>query len=240
MKKMIIGFVGLFILLGGLYLFDYIRVTNYDKVPFIAVKKVDKENQLTLYKAIFYQVWVCDNKDEKGKVVKVIGDYKDDMPECSKSLDFSKGDYTNPYGVKISLKNYQIIGPIYSVETINSWQKSTDLDNALYVVNELERNFFIIKDNSTFNYLNEIVNIAIFYDLVTNDDIYTWEAMVNDNNYYYCVKQDNNKKYLFSKYTNGTCDGMWNYKTFTDKWCSLTLKEKDGSTVRQYADANCN
>lgn len=237
MKKIIIIISVLLVLLGGLYLFDYIRVTKYNKLPFIAVKEVDKDNQLTLYKAIFYKVWVCDNKDEKGKTVKAISD---EMPNCSKSLDFSKGDHTNPQGVKISIKDYQIISTMYSVETINSWKEATDLDNALYVVNELERNFFTLKENSTFNYLNEIVSVAIFYDLVNNDDVYTWEAMVNDNNYYYCIKQDSNKKYLFSKYINSTCDGVWNYKPFTDKWCGLALQEKENTTIRQYADANCN
>ena len=240
MKKIIIIISLIVLLLAGFYFFDYIRVTKYDKNPIIAIKVKDDENQLTIYKAIFYKVWVCDYKNKDNKEVFVVGSYNDYPPECTKSINFTNESYTNPNGIKISASDYQTIANFYDVDTINTWTKDSDLVDALYVSNELGKRFFNLKENGAFTYLNEIVNIAIFYDLSDNDGVKLWQPMTNDQNYYYCVKQDSNNKYLFSKYQNGTCDGIWNYKTFTEKWCNLALKEKDNSTVRQFADANCN
>lgn len=240
MKKVILIFLAVLILLMGFYFFDYIRVTKYDKNPIIALKEENTTKQFTLYKALFYKVWVCTYKDANDKVVRTIGSYHDNDPECTKAISFTDGYYENSYGVKISLKDYQTIMNIYSIDTINSWEASEDLDNALYVVNELEKSFFTIKDNSTFTYNNEIVNVAIFFDLVQNGEIYTWQAMTDDETYYYCIKQDSvSKKYLFAKYQNNTCNSIWSFKSFTDKWCELT-KTESNNIIKEYADANCN
>lgn len=243
MKKIILILSAIIILLIGFYFFDYIRVTKYDKNPIIALKEENNDQQFTLYKAIFYKVWVCHYKDENDKIVRKIGSYHDEDPDCTKAINFTDGYYKNPYNVKISLKDYQTIMNIYDINTISSWKTNEDLDNALYVVNELEKSFFSIKDNSTFTYNNEIVNIAIFFDLVQNPEdkeIYTWQAMNDDPNYYYCIKQDiTSKKYLFTKYENNTCNSVWSFKNFTPKWCEL-VKDEDNSIIKEYADANCN
>ncbi len=241
MKKIIVIVGILLVLLIGFYFFDYIRVTKYDKVPIIAIKEKDDENQFTVYKAFFYKVWTCDYKDKSGNEVFVVGSYNDYPPECNKSINFNDGSYTNPNGITLYAKDYQTIASVYDVDTINAWDSDEDLENALFITNELEKKFFVLKENSAFTYLNDIVNVAIFFDLGQNEDgIYLWQAMTGDNSYYYCVKLDSNNKYLFSKYENETCNGVWNYNAFTEKWCDLALKEKDNSTVRQFADANCN
>jgi len=242
MKKIILILLMIFILIIGFYFFDYIRVTKYDKNPIIALKEENTSKQFTVYKALFYKVWVCTYKDENKKMVRTIGSYNDEDPICTKAISFTDGYYKNPYNVKISLKDYQTMMAIYDIDDIDTWQTNDDLNNALYVVNELEKSFFTIKDNSTFTYNNEIVNIAIFFDLVQNsedNEIYTWQVMTNDESYYYCIKQDSvSKKYLFAKYQNNTCNSIWSFKNFTDKWCEL-VKSESNSIIKEYADANC-
>ena len=73
MKKIILILSAIIILFIGFYFFDYIRVTKYDKNPIIAIKVKDDENQLTVYKALFYKVWVCDYKDKDNKLVFKVG-----------------------------------------------------------------------------------------------------------------------------------------------------------------------
>lgn len=241
MKKTILIILGVLVLLSGFYFFDYIRVTKYDKLPIIALKTEIKEKQFTLYKALFYKVWICSYKDVNGDIKQTIGSYRDADPKCPKIISFTDGYYENINGIKISTKDYQTITNLYDVDAIDSWTSDTDIENALYVANELEKSFFNLKENSTFTLNNDIINIAIFFDLVEDDDSYTWQEMANDETYYYCVKQDAvAKRNLFAKYQNGTCDSIWLFKNFSEKWCQLALLEKDNSIVRQYADANCN
>ena len=241
MKKTILIILGILILFSGFYFIDYIRVTKHNKVPIISLKERNEEKQFTVYKALFYKVWVCDYKNSDDDEDFIIGGYNDSDPECTKAISFTDGYYTNPYNIKISVKDYQTINSFYSIEKINTWTTDEELNNALFLVNELEKSFFTEKENSSFTYQNEIVNIAIFFDLVDKgDDIYTWEAMTSDESYYYCVKQDQvSKKHLFSKYENGTCSDIWSFKNFSDEWCNLALEEDENSVIKNYADLNC-
>lgn len=57
-------------------------------------------SNLLLYKAIFYKVWVCHYKDENDKIVRTVGRYNDEGPDCTKAISFTDGYYENSYGVK--------------------------------------------------------------------------------------------------------------------------------------------
>ena len=216
-KKIIIIFLILLVLFGGVTYIDYFLVKTKNNMPKIAIKEEDKVKQVVVYKAPFYKVWHCTSDDSI-----VIGDYKDSEALCPRVVEYIDGFFTNSAGLKISQRDYELMSynNTYTFDMISSMTSKSDVDNAVYVAEEYGKTKYSIKENSKFEYESDDVELAVFYEFVIDGNNYKWKSDLEDETKYYCAKKVDDS-YEFSKYENESCSSEFSKITMSDKWCEL-------------------
>lgn len=216
-KKIITILLVVLILLAGATYIDYFLVKTKNDLPRIALKHNDDTKQVVIYKAPFYKVWHCLADDSV-----ILGDYTDNDPLCPRTVEYVNGYFTNSAGINISQRDYELMSynNIYTFDAISNMSSNSDIENAVYVAYEYGKSLYTIKDNSTLKYNSDNVEIAVFNEFVLDGKNYKWKSDLDDETKYYCAKKEGDT-YLFSKYTNNTCEDEFTKITMSDRWCSL-------------------
>lgn len=216
--------VCLIIIITSVFVIDYSVAKMSGSGPLFAIKKYDDKEQYYEYSGVFYKMWICSAEEKNYKV----GKYSDVPPICPKLIKFNEdGSYTNINNLKITKEEYALIKNYYFYETINNWTKISEIEEAVSLSREVDEKNFTTKEGYYTEYNGTNYMIAIFDEFKELNGEYAWRKGINNIDYHYCVKYNEDKtKYLFSKYNGSTCDGNFKELKFSNKWCD-TVREKE-------------
>lgn len=210
MKKLFVAIIILLLIFCGVCYIDYFLVKTKGSFPKIAIKKVDKDKHVTIYNAVLYKVWYC---EDENKIL--IGGYGDPDNQCSNPLIYKDGYYINESNVKISKQDYDILisEGIYTNDMINIMLNNKEVNDAVYVANNYMLHKYEIVEEEK-NYL-----LVVFPELKEKKNNYIWVYPENEDSYYCLFKKDGREYY--SKYENGKCSNEEKLLEYDQKWCSL-------------------
>ncbi len=216
-KNILIALLIIVVVLGGLSYIDYVFVKTKNSLPKIAIKS--NNNDMTVYKALFYKVWECNSDGTT-----VIGDYSDPNPVCPSSYVFKDGYYTNSAGLNIKKRDLLLMtyNNIYTNEMIEIMSNQSEVDNAVYVAESYGKSFAkrIGLKEGTISGEKEEYQIVAFPTFVEKGDTYIWSYDEENEDGYYCVSKDD-EDVSYSKYTNGYCEDNFAKYKMESKWCNL-------------------
>lgn len=221
-KIFIIVFILLLILSAAFYI-DYFLVKTNNKVPKFSLKKDEKD--FIVYSAPFYKVWYC--KDSKNVI---IGGYDDPDAICQKEYEFVNGYYTNSSGIKISMKDLELItkNGIYTSEMVEAMKSKKDVQNAVYVADTYGRLVYKKKLDSKGNEMMVKDNyVVIFPEFVEVNGKYDWHYEDEYTTRLYCMENRDGVEY-FTRYNDGSCSKSYFKLKLDDNWCG---KYKDSTLV---------
>lgn len=212
---------------------DYSVAKLYGNRLIFATKKVYEREQYTTYTGILYKMWICNANLDAYK----IGKKDDTPPPCPMVVIFDEnGNFITDNNITLTEKEYSMISRYYTYELINNWKTRKELEDALYISEELYKTEFATKDGYDITYKNEKYNIAIFYDFILTDNgKYKWEMMENNLDFQYCMKFDTIKnENLFSKFSGTSCEGSFEKIEVSKKLCE-TIENSIISDAAKYS-----
>lgn len=223
-KKVIIATLFFIIILTGTTsIVEFYYAKDANKMPILALKSEDKTKQFYKYTSLFYDVYKC----YSGTVYAVAKNYPE--PICNRVIIYDNGYYINKKGLKISKKDYQSIYDIsYSFDEIENFTTSIEIENALLLASEYERN--MSTPIKTIQVNRKVVNINAFKDLNINEyGDYSWEYQKGNESYYKCEKNG-----LYKNYSNGNCLGEWSELNYSKEWCQLAANSNMRNIKESY------
>lgn len=213
-KKIVIFLVVVLVVFSLVAYIDYFLVKMYNKAPTLSIKSENKEKGFTLYKAMFYKVWICDSDSSI-----TIGSYSDADAVCTISYEFKDGYYVNASNYKITQRDMKIITTdnIYTREMIDVIASDNDIFDAVYVAYNYYKNVPKLVNKTTY----DKTKLVVFPEIVYKNNLYEWEYDTEDESKYYCEKTNDKGINIYSKYINGVCDTNYEQIKMDQKWCSL-------------------
>lgn len=203
---------------------DYSTAMKNDSEPLFVIKIKNNHKQATIYYGTFYKAWKCDN----GESTVIFGRYNSELGYCKLEPKYDvNGIYTNPYGVRITKSQMNIIKNYYFDDFINI-KNDTELVNAYKISTALNNIWWVKTKSETVLNNDSSIELAIFGRTYMKDGIETWELQYTDTNYYKCVKLQDDK-YVFSTYNayNKTCGNDWKALTLDSVSCELAKNDTE-------------
>lgn len=209
-KRILLVMLILIVVMALLTFVDYHIVRHYNKVPRIALKKEDKDNQIIEYSAMFYKVWYC-TADE----TIIIGNKYDGKVTCPRKVEFNDGYYVNSKKINMSQKDYIIMSykNMFPYEYINNIKSSDEIEKSASMAYEYIKTLYEEVEEVNDN------KIVSFYDYILSNKEY---KIGLDTSKKYCLKEDvENNTIAYSLYENDTCSNDYKELKLSQEWCKF-------------------
>ena len=203
---------------------DYNYAYKSGKTPVISIRVRDEYNQATIYYGMFYKAWKCDN----GITSVNFSRFKTKITGCSLVANYDEsGVYTNPYGVKITKSQMNVIKNYY-YDYYVYFKNSSELENAYKISKEINKVWWVRKQPDKPINGDESIGLAIFGKVDVVDGVEEWNIQYDSPEYYKCVKNiDGSNVFATYNHLDNTCENDWKNISLSGGTCSLAANSSE-------------
>ena len=202
MKKFLIIFFILVIVVFSLVYVDYFNTKTNNTYPKLALKSENED--AVVYSAILYKVFYC-----KANKKYMLASYQEGNV-CPKNYEYVNDEYENAHGIKISKRDLQLLtnDGVYTSEMIENMTSNKQVEDAVHVAYNYLKNIYKVVNETESN------KIIIFPEFKSNNGNYEWVYEEEEDNYY-CLSKD---ELSYAKYGNEKC-GTYEKFEMDKEWC---------------------